>query len=434
MDPILVAVITLGLIVLFLGAGVWVFAGLLLVSCSSLYFLLDMDPMRIGRIMATLVIRSATSAEVAAIPLFVWMGELLLRTDVSRRMFEGLSPIVHHLPGRLFHTNVLGSALFAAICGSSAATTATVGKITAHELDRRGYNRSLNYGSLAGAGSFGLLIPPSVVLIVYGVLAEVSISRLFLAGVVPGVLIAGMFSAYIGLRCVLDKSLAPSDGVPSAISDILRGLWLLLPVLALVLMVLGSIYSGLATPSEAGAVGVGATLLLTLVTRQLSWKVIRDSLSAAVHTSCMIVAILITASFLSTAMAYLHVPQQVASYIAHLELSPYELIAVLAVFFIVLGMFLEGISITVMSLPITLPLITAAGFDPIWFGIFLVVMTELAQITPPVGFNLFILQNLTTVSILRVAVYAAPFFMLMCLAAAILTIWPDIVLWLPSFL
>ncbi|WP_068298573.1 TRAP transporter large permease [Pararhodobacter sp. CCB-MM2] len=433
MDPILIAALTLALIILFLGAGVWVFAGLLLVSSSALYFLLDMNPARIGGIMGSLIMRSATSADVAAIPLFVWMGELLLRTDVSRRMFEGLTPIANHLPGRLLHTNVLGSALFAAICGSSAATTATVGKITAYELDRRGYDRALNFGSLAGAGSLGLLIPPSVVLIVYGVLAEVSITRLFLAGIVPGLLMAALFSGWISLRCLMDDSLAPR-APKTGFRDLLRGLWLLLPVLVLIVLVLGSIYSGYATPSESGAVAVGATLLMTLGMGQLNFRIVRESLRSAAYTSCMIIAILITASFLSTAMAYLHVPQQVAGLIAHMDLSPYELIAVLAVFFVMLGMFLEGISITVISLPITLPLVTAAGFDPIWFGIFLVIMTELAQITPPVGFNLFILQNLSSQSMLKIAVYAVPFFLIMCLTVTILTLWPPIVLWLPALI
>jgi len=432
MDPIFIALASFLLILLFLGMGVWIFAGLLLVSVTSLYFLLDMSLQRIGVVMVPLVVRSATSWEASAIPLFIWMGEIMLRTDISRRLFVGLSPFAHYLPGRLLHTNVFGSALFAAICGSSAATTVTVGKITTSELASRGYSKALNYGSLAGAGSFGLLIPPSIVMIVYGVLAEVSISKLFAAGVVPGLMVAALYSIYIGIVALIRPDTVPKGEPPAGFKDLWKGLVTLFPLIVLIVIVLGLIYSGLVTPSEAAAVGVAATLVLTILTRQLTWKVFRESLKAAVYTSCMIIAILITASFLSTAMAYLHVPQEVAKFIASLELSPYGLIVVLALFFICIGMFLEGISITVMSLPITLPLVLAAGFDPIWFGVFLVIMTELAQVTPPVGFNLFILQSLTGTSILRVAVYALPFFLLLCLASAIIVFFPDVALWLPN--
>ncbi len=434
MESLTTAFFILLLLVFYLGLGVWVFAGLLLVSFSGLVFLLDMPIHRIGTIMAPLIIRSATSWELSAIPMFVWMGEIMFRTDISNRLFRGLSPIVYYLPGRLLHTNVMGSALFAAVSGSSAATTATVGKITTTELLKRNYSKSLAFGSLAGAGSLGLLIPPSIVLIVYGVLAEVSISRLFAAGVYPGILIASLYSGYIMVRCLINPSLAPTIEKKPSILDVIYGLFNLIPITILIFIVLGSIYSGIATPSEAAAVGVLATLLLTVLTRQLSFEVFFDSLMGAVRTSCMIASILLAAAFLSTSMAFLHVPQEVAAGIAKLNLSPYQMIATLAVFYILLGLFLEGISITVMSLPITLPLVLAAGFDPIWFGIFLVIMVELAQITPPIGFNLFIIQGLTGTPIMRVAIASAPFFILMCCAAAIITIFPQIALWLPDTL
>ena len=434
MESLTTAFFILVLLIFYLGLGVWVFAGLLLVSFSGLIFLLDMPIHRIGTIMAPLIIRSATSWELSAIPMFVWMGEIMFRTDISNRLFRGLSPIVHYLPGRLLHTNVIGSALFAAVSGSSAATTATVGKITTTELLKRNYSKSLAFGSLAGAGSLGLLIPPSIVLIVYGVLAEVSISRLFAAGVYPGILIATLYSGYIMIRCLINPSLAPTLEEKPTFKDIAFGLINLIPITILIIIVLGSIYSGIATPSEAAAVGVLATLVLTVLTRQLSMEVFLDSLMGAVRTSCMIASILLAAAFLSTSMAFLHVPQEVAAGIAKLNLSPYEMIATLAVFYILLGLFLEGISITVMSLPITLPLVLGAGFDPIWFGIFLVIMVELAQITPPVGFNLFIIQGLTGTPIMRVAIASAPFFILMCCAAAIITIFPQIALWLPDTL
>ncbi|WP_282605687.1 TRAP transporter large permease [Pelagibius sp. Alg239-R121] len=434
MESLFIAFVVLLLVMFYLGLGVWVFAGLLLVSTTGLVFLIDMPLQRIGTIMAPLVIRSATSWELSAIPMFIWMGEIMLRTDISDRLFRGLSPLTYHLPGRLLHTNIIGSALFAAVSGSSAATTATVGKITTTELEKRNYSKSLTYGSLAGAGSLGLLIPPSIVMIVYGVLAEVSISRLFAAGVIPGMMIAGLYSGYVVVVSLIKPEVAPADRERPSVKDTLFSLLDLIPIGILIFIVLGAIYSGIATPSEAAAVGVTATMLLSFLTRQLSKDVFFESLVSSVHTSCMIAVILIAAAFLSTAMGFLHLPQDVANAISSLELSPLGLILILAVFYVLLGMFLEGISITVMSLPITLPLILAAGFDPIWFGVFLVIMVELAQITPPIGFNLFIIQGLTGTPIMKVAAASAPFFVLMCLGALLLTLFPQIALWLPDLL
>ena len=432
MESLYVAAGVLGLIILFLGLGVWVFSGLLLVSIAGLSIFIDMPFSRIGTILGPIMIRSSTGWELSAIPMFVWMGEIILRTDISTRLFRGLSPLTYHLPGRLLHTNIAGSAIFAAICGSSAATTATIGKITVPELDRRGYRRALTYGSLAGAGSLGLLIPPSIIMIVYGVIAEVSIARLFAAGILPGIMIAGFYSTYVMAVSLLFSSTAPADGERPTAGDMLRGVADLLPIGMLIILVLGAIYSGIATPSETAAVGVGVTMIYTVATGQINRKVFSESLFASVHTSCMISAIMISAAFMSTAMGFMHVPQDISAAIARFDLSPFALIALLTLLYIVLGMFLEGVSMTVMSLPITLPLVMAAGFDPIWFGIFLILMIELAQITPPIGFNLFILQDLTRTSITRIIVAASPFFLLMCIGVLCITVWPEIVLWLPD--
>lgn len=432
MESLVAAFGILALVIFFLGIGVWVFAGLLLVSVAGLALFLDMSFHRIGTILGPLVIRSSTGWELSAIPMFIWMGEIILRTDVSTRLFKGLSPLTYHLPGRMLHTNIFGSAVFAAICGSSAATTATVGKITIPELKSRGYSNALSYGSLAGAGSLGLLIPPSIMMIVYGVLAEVSISRLFAAGLMPGLLIAGIYSVYVIICSLVRPSVAPSDSSPPTLREVLIGFWNLTPIGLLIGLVLGAIYSGLATPSETAAIGVAATLIYAACTFQLSWHTFISSLMASVHTSCMIAAIMIAAAFMSTAMGFMHVPHNIANFIDGLDLSPYHLIFILVLFYLLLGMFLEGISMMVMSLPITLPLIVAAGFDPIWFGIFLILMAELAQITPPVGFNLFILQDLTKASITRIIVASMPFFFLMCLGVALITVFPEIVLWLPD--
>jgi C4-dicarboxylate transporter DctM subunit len=433
-DAFLTGLIVLALIVGFLGIGTWIFAGLLMVSMTALTLVLDFPPQRIGAVVTKIMFRSATAWELAAIPMFIWMGEMMFRTDISERLFRGLAPLVDGIAGRLLHTNVMGCTLFAAVSGSSAATTATVGKITTTELARRQYDTGLALGSLAGAGSLGLLIPPSIVMIIYGVLAEVSIAKLFAAGVFPGLIIAGLYSGFIFARCALQPSLAPRAGDVFTWRDRLSGLSQLLPVVSLIAIVLGSIYTGYATPSETAAVGVAATLILTALTGQLTWRVFAQSIMGAVTISAMVCSILVAAAFLSTAMGYLHVPQDLAAGIGALELSPYGLIVILALFYIILGLFLDGISITVMSLPITLPLIVQAGFDPLWFGVFLVIMVEIGQITPPVGFNLFVLQGLTGHSIGRIARASLPFFFLMLLGVAIVTLLPGIALWLPEVL
>ncbi|MGF1632194.1 MAG: TRAP transporter large permease [Kiloniellaceae bacterium] len=434
MEALTAGLVILALVLFFLGLGLWVFAGLFLVGVSGLWLLHDMNLTRIATIGTSIVFRYATAWELAAIPMFIWMGEIIFRTDISNRLFKGLSPLVDFVPGRLLHTNVLGCTLFAAVSGSSAATTATVGKITTGELRRRNYDLDLSIGSLAGAGSLGLLIPPSIVMIIYGILAEVSISRLFAAGILPGLLVSGIYSTYIMIRCFATPSKAPREAEQYSLRERLLGTLNLLPVLFLMAIVLGSIYSGLATPSEAAAVGVAAAILVALVLRQLTFEIFRESLMGAIRTSCMVCIILIAAAFLATAMGYLHVPANLARGIAELNLSPVALILILSLFYILLGLFLDGISIIVMSLPITLPLATLAGFDPIWFGVYLVLMIELGQVTPPVGFNLFVIQALTGETIGRIAWAALPFFLLMCLAVAAITIFPGIALWLPGVL
>lgn len=434
MDPLQAAFIVFVLLLFFLGIGIWVFAGLFLLGISGLYFLADFSLIRIGVILEPTVWRSTTSWELAAIPMFIWMGDIIFRTDVSRRLFEGLSPFVNRIPGRLLHINVMGSALFAMVCGSSTATTATIGRITLEELDKRNYSKTIATGSLAGAGSLGLLMPPSIVLIIYGVLAEVSITKLFAAGLLPGMLIAGIYMFYIGVIAAIKPEVAPREAGGDSWREMARGLRLLFPILILIFVVLGALYTGFASPSESGALGVAATIVMTLFQRQLTWKLLAESSMAAIRTSCMIMAIMAAAAFLSTVMGYLHIPAGVANGIDALNLSPAMLLVVLAVFYIILGMFLDGISMIVMTLPITLPLVVASGYDPLWFGIYLVIMTELAQITPPVGLNLFVLQGLTGRPIGTVALNAAPFFLLMCLAAAIIAIYPQIVSFLPNLM
>ena len=434
MDPFALAIATIIFLAFFLGAGVWIFVALLMVGISGLYFLLDFPLPRIGSIMRGTMWRTASTWELAAVPLFVFMGELMFRTDISERLFKGIAPWANLVPGRLMHCNVAGCTIFAAVSGSSTATTATVGKITLEELTRRNYDMNLAVGSLAGAGSLGLMIPPSITMIIYGVLAEESITDLFAAGILPGLLISALYAAFIAVRAYLNPAIAPDDGTRFRMRDILPSLTNLFPVLLLVLVVLGGIYTGLATPSEAAALGFGASILLVAALGQFTWKIFLDSLAGAARITCMVITILVAAAFMSSSMAYLHVPQEIAALLAELNLGPFGLILLIGIFYVILGMFLDGLSIMVMTLPITLPLISAAGWDAVWFGVFLVVMIELGLITPPIGFNLFVLQGITGKPIGVIARGAFPFFLLMMLSAIIITAFPSIVLWLPDVL
>lgn len=434
MGPLEVALATLGLLAAYLTLGIWVFAAVGLVGLTALHLLLGFDIDRIGAIMRGSMWRSASTWELSAVPIFIMMGELMYRSDMSERLFRGLSPWVARIPGGLLHTNIAGCTIFAAVSGSTTATTATVGKITTAALAERNYDQRLAVGSLAGAGSLGLMIPPSISFIIYGVLSETSIARLFAAGVFPGLLIAGLYSGYIGLRAAVNPTLAPRGTDTYTAVDRLRGLLDLLPVSVLVIFVLGSLYSGIATPSEAAAVGFLGAFLMVLLTGQLTWNLFVESIAGTIRITTMGITILVAANFMSSAMAYLHVPQEIAKFIVDLGLSRYALILLVAVFYVVLGLFLDGLSIMVMTLPITLPLVVAVGFDPVWFGVFIVIMIELGLVTPPIGFNLFVLQVMTGHTMGFISRAAFPFFLLLCVAAVIITAFPEIALWLPDAL
>ncbi len=422
------AVFILGILALLLLSGTWIGLSLMGMGILSLEVFRNM---RVGNFLASDIWANATSAELVTLPLFVLMGELLYHTRLSRSLFDGLAPFARRMPGGLVQVNVLASALFAAISGSSAATTATVGRITLDELDKRGFDPMLNRGSLAGAGSIGLLIPPSIPMIVYGVIAQVSILDLFIAGIIPGLLLTALFMAWVGFR-----SKAPKDeeGAPLTLATGLRAIAQLAPTLLLVLCVMGSMFSGLASITEAAAIGVAGALVLLLVEAGDRVGKIAAALMGTVKTCGMIALILAGALFLTKAMARLSIPADIAHAIEAMQLSPLTLIALLVVFYLVLGCVIDGLSTIVMTLPVTLPLITAAGFDPIWFGVFLIVTIEMAQITPPVGINLFVLQRMSGDPIGRLARAAAPFCLLMILHVALMTFFPQLATWLPGAL
>ncbi len=424
--------ITFGLIValfVLLGSGIWIGLALLGVGWIAME-LFSARPA--GDAMAVTIWGMSSSWTLTALPMFLWMGEILFRTRLSDDMFKGLAPWLDKLPGRLLHTNVIGCGIFAAVSGSSAATCATVGKITLPELQKRGYPEGITIGTLAGAGTLGLLIPPSIIMIVYGVAAEVSIAKLFIGGVLPGILLAGLFMGWIIVWALLNPGAVPPATERATFAERLFAGRHLIPVLLLIALVLGSIYTGVATATEAAAIGVVGSLILAAWQGALSWQNFRDSLMGATRLYCMIALILAGSAFLTLSMGYLGLPRHLAEWIAGLGLGQFGLLFGLMIFFIILGCFLDGISMVVLTIAVIQPTIVAAGIDLLWFGIFLVVVVEMAQITPPIGFNLFVLQGMTGKQLPWIARSTLPAFVLMIVAVWLIYAYPGLVTWLPQ--
>ncbi len=419
------------LIVLFtlLGAGVWVAVSLMAVGMVGMAMFSGAP---LGDVLATTIWGHSNSWALAALPLFIWMGEILFRSKLSEDMFVGLSPWMNRLPGRLLHVNIFGCGVFAAVSGSSAATAATIGKLTIPELSRRGYPESMMIGTLAGSATLGLLIPPSIILIVYGVATEQSIARLFVAGVLPGLLLVTLFVGYVVIWSLFNKDKLPDEYESFTLREKLHRSRRLIPVILLILGVIGSIYTGIASPTDAAAVGVVLALVLSWQSGSLNRGSFMDGLMGATKTSCMIAFILAGAAFLTISMGFTGIPKMLALWINSLGLSTYALLAALTVFFVVLGCFLDGISVVVLTTSVVMPMVEQAGIDPLWFGIFVVIVVEMSQITPPVGFNLFVLQALTGRNILVIAKAALPFFLLMFVALAAIVVFPEIVTWIPN--
>lgn len=430
MDTIMLSTVLAVALLLMLASGFWVALSLVGVGVIGL-FLSGND--QIGLLFATATWGASTSWSLTALPLFIWMGEILFRTRLSEDLFKGLSPLLSGLPGRLLHVNVLSCGIFAAVSGSSAATAATIGRMTLPELKARGYSERMAVGTLAGSGTLGLLIPPSIILIVYGVAAEVSIGRLFIAGALPGLLLVSLFMGYTVFWALLNKDELPKSSEEKiSAKDKILALQKLFPIVGLIVFVLGSIYGGLTTPTEAAALGVIGALFLALVSKALTRKSFLESLQGAVKSSCMIGLILVGAHFLTLAMGFLGIPKSLAFWISEMSLSPVELLLYLTVLFVVLGCFLDGISVVVLTTAVVLPMVQQAGIDLLWFGIYIVLVVEMSQITPPVGFNLFVIQALTGKDILYVARAALPFFLLILFAVVLITWFPQIVTFLPN--
>ena len=429
MTEIFLIIFFISVLLFFLGSGIWVAISMIGVSTIGM-MLFTSRP--VGDAMATTIWGTSSSWTLTALPLFVWMGEILFRTKLSENLFAGLSPWMQKLPGGLIHVNVVGCALFAAISGSSAATVATVGKMSIPELRKRKYPEKILLGSLAGSGTLGLLIPPSIILIIYGVTVQESIAKLFIAGIIPGIMIALIFMSYVMIWSLINKKSMPRYVENFSFLEKIRKSKQLLPVIILISAVIGSIYTGVATATEAASLGVVGALILSYFQKSLTIETFKQSLLGATKTSCMIAFILAGSTFLSLAMGFTGLPRNLAIWIQNMELSPYVLIFVLMIFYIILGMFLDGISAVVLTMAIIEPMIRQAGFDMIWFGIFLVIVVEMAQITPPVGFNLFVLQGMANKDMGFIARSAFPLFMLMILAVILVVIFPEIALWMPQ--
>ena len=429
MNDIAITGLLIAALFLILGSGVWI--GLTLSGVAWIGMQL-FSSRPAGDAMAVTIWGTASSWTLTALPLFIWMGEILFRTRLSQDMFRGLAPWMQRLPGRLLHTNVVGCAMFAAVSGSSAATCATIGKMSLPELAKRGYPDMISIGSLAGAGTLGLLIPPSIIMIVYGVTADVSISQLFIAGVIPGIVLALIFSLYIAAWSIRHPDQIPPADPPLSFIEKLRASRSLIPVLVLILAVLGSIYAGIATATEAAAIGVVGALLISAAQGSMNWRTFKESLMGGTRLYCMIALILAGAAFLTLSMGYIGLPRHLAEWIATLGLSRFELIIALTAFYVILGCFLDGISMVVLTMGVIMPTVQKAGIDPLWFGIFIVVVVEMAQVTPPVGFNLFVLQGMTRREIGTISRATMPFFLLMVGMVILLYVFPQIATFLPQ--
>ncbi|TXL70230.1 TRAP transporter large permease subunit [Vineibacter terrae] len=427
-----IALLAVAALFFLFGTGVWIGLSMIGVSVAVMWIFAPAKPA--GDAMATTIFSDTSSWTLTALPLFIWMGEVLFRTAISEDMFRGLAPWMRRLPGRLVHTNIIGCSIFAAVSGSSAATCATIGKMTVPELKRRGYPDEIAIGSLSGAGTLGLLIPPSLIMIVYGVQADVSVAKLFAAGVIPGVLLAGLMMAYVAGWAMLNPSKVPPPDAPLSLAQKLHESRTLIPVVLLILLVLGSIYAGIATATESAAFGVVGSFAIAGWQRRLDWRTFWDSVMGATRLTAMILLILAGASYLKLAMGFTGLPRHLAESIAAMNLSPAALIVVLAILYIILGCFLDGISMVVLTIAIVLPMVEQAGIDKLWFGIFITIVVEMAQITPPVGFNLFVLQGMTGKSIFWIGRVSLPFFIAMNICVVLLYQFPALVHFLPDLM
>jgi tripartite ATP-independent transporter DctM subunit len=419
------------LMLLMLSGGVWIAMTLAIVGWVGQAFFTNTLP---GKNLFSSFWETSASWELAALPMFIWMGEILYRTKLSEQMFDGLSPWLSKVPGRLMHTTILGCGIFGSVSGSSAATCATIAKVALPELEKRGYDRNIALGSLAAAGGLGILIPPSITMVVYAVAADASVIRLFLAGFLPGFLLMGLFSGYIIWWSLRNPDKVPPAEAPTTFMEKMRRSGSLIPCSLLIVFIVWVLVAGIATATECAAYGVLGSLAIAAAGRSLTWENFWQGLVGATRVSCMIMFILAGAAFLTKTMAFTGIPRELAEFVHSMNLSPFGLIAVLVVVYLILGTALDGISMIVLTSAVVLPMIQKAGFDLVWFGIFIIMLVEIAEITPPVGFNLFVLQNMTGIDSNRIATVTLPFFACMIVGIGLITVFPSIVTIVPDLL
>jgi tripartite ATP-independent transporter DctM subunit len=434
MNVVEIGSILLVVMMVLLVAGVWISLTLAMVGWVGMVFFTSQAPAMWGKNLFSAMWESSASWELAALPLFIWMGEILFRTKLSEQMFAGLAPWLNRVPGRLMHTTILGCGIFGSVSGSSAATCATIAKVALPELKRRGYDENLALGSLATAGTLGILIPPSITMVVYAVAADASIIRIFLAGFLPGFLLMALFSGYIGWWSLRNPDKVPVEGLDMSFKEKIYASRHLIPCTLLIVFIIWVLVAGYATATECAAYGVLGSLAIAWQSKMLTWKSFTESLMSATRVSCMIMFILAGAAFLKLTMAFTGIPRDLAEWVDSLKLHPYALIAALTFFYIILGTALDGISMIVLTAAVVLPMVQKAGFDLIWFGIFVVLLVEIAEVTPPVGFNLFVLQNMTGKDSNTIARASLPFFWLLVVSIFLITIFPQIVTWLPDYM
>jgi C4-dicarboxylate transporter DctM subunit len=431
MDINLVIVVYVGLLLVLLASGLWVGLALMLIGIVTIYLWM---PPGSERIIGLTIWTSSDSFVLTCIPLFIFMGEILFRTGLSDRIYEHLTPLMSYIPGQLFHSNIVSCAIFAAACGSSPATAATIGTVGLPELEKRGYNSRLALGSIAAGGTLGILIPPSIIMIIYAAIVGESVARLFLAGIIPGIMISALFMIYIAVRCISNPSLAPVISKPPLGKAFLSllGIW---PIMLLIGLVLGGIYGGLFTPTEAAGIGAVGSLVLSFIRGKLRWEAFAAAVTSTMHTTAMLIVLLVGSGILVIALTNLGVPAYLMQEVTRSAISPHAVLLLVYLIYLILGMLMDGVSMIVITLPIVYPIMKAVGYDSVWFGIAVVLLVEIALLTPPVGINIFVLHGLRPhLPIEDVIIGSAPFFLILAVGLGILTLFPQIALWLPSFL
>lgn len=418
----------LAVMLLLLLGGVWIAIALGMVGVIGLAMV---NPTLLGGL-ESVAWNTTESFVLTAVPLFLFMGSVIMQSGISARFYRGLVPWLSLVPGGLAQSNIVACSIFAALCGSSVATAAAIGAIAIPEMRERGYDMRVTTGTLAAGGTLGILIPPSIPFIIYGSTVGESVGRLFTAGIVPGLILTLVFMTFLALQVTLSPGLVPARGEAHAWAERWKGLGDMVPVFLLVLLVMGGIYGGVMTPTEAAGVGASGAVAVAALYGQLSWPVLRRSLLETIRVNAMILFIVMGAQIMSLALVSAGIPRGIVALISPLAASRWLIFALIVVMYLVLGCLVDALSLMLLTLPVVFPIVQAQGFDPIWFGVVLVLLLEVGLITPPVGINLFVIQGMSGRPLGEVSAGSLPYVILMLLGIALLAIFPGLALWLPA--